>query len=429
MKKLFFTLLFFAMEVAQGWAGDPVSVDTVWTKQYIEDSTYIGYIGNALFTPDDSKILLSTNEQFVEIDAKDGHKIKNIYGIGGAKMFSQDGKYIYTYDQKKINFETLESVTSFTTPLFPWKFSGFDISELGNFYIGYVTHATQQPVPDSAIAIFDLLTGKLNKLISLPGHYIYNVAVSKDGKYFATSSCYQPYMNPDSLNKYPPHGSIYIWDAQTYQIVRKISDSIYGDIKFSSDGRFFAVVPGHYPYLYNYVNLFNLQTGECTYLGGENIGDFIFSSDSKYLFEASHAKIRRYETGSDHKMYIFPGDEHSYNYLNISNNNDLIISGNEVELYLWSITNLTNIIESPKDTPVLYPNPTTGPIILDHPDILSGQLHIDLIDIYGNNLQILYNGIYNSEDLKFDISSFPAGVYFLKAVQMEKVQVFKVMKQ
>jgi len=90
---------------------------------------------------------------------------------------------------------------------------------------------------------------------------------------------------------------------------------------------------------------------------------------------------------------------------------------------------LTSVPDNPNPSePVIYPNPTTGELILQSKYFQNGQLHIDLFDMNGNLLKVLFDGVYTQGDLRFDISFVATGIYILKANQNNSVKTFKVIK-
>ena len=90
---------------------------------------------------------------------------------------------------------------------------------------------------------------------------------------------------------------------------------------------------------------------------------------------------------------------------------------------------LTSVPDDPNpNEPVIYPNPTTGELIIKSSYFQQGQLKIELFDLNGNLLKILYDGFYSQDDLRFDISFVSSGIYILKANQNNKVKTFKIIK-
>jgi len=99
--------------------------DTLWTKDLFGN----GYVINALFSPDDRTIFVTTTEKFFELDALTGNIIREIPGIRGAKYFSTDGRYSYTYDLKKVDMISGATIGEYKSPLLPWYFYDFDVNE------------------------------------------------------------------------------------------------------------------------------------------------------------------------------------------------------------------------------------------------------------------------------------------------------------
>lgn len=57
-----------------------------------------------------------------------------------------------------------------------------------------------------------------------------------------------------------------------------------------------------------------------------------------------------------------------------------------------------------------------------------GQLKIELFDLNGNLLKILFDWVYAQGDLRFDISFVVTGIYILKANRNNTVKTFKIIK-
>jgi len=73
----------------------------------------------------------------------------------------------------------------------------------------------------------------------------------------------------------------------------------------------------------------------------------------------------------------------------------------------------------------VYPNPTTGPLTMDN-----GQWtinHVEIFDVYGKKQFSIVNSQLSIE--KIDISSLPAGVYFIKIATEQGTITKKVVKQ
>jgi hypothetical protein len=77
---------------------------------------------------------------------------------------------------------------------------------------------------------------------------------------------------------------------------------------------------------------------------------------------------------------------------------------------------------------IIYPNPTTRIVNLHLTDFQNDRLQIDITDLSGNFIKSIFDGTYAGQELNFDLSGYPSGSYFLKAVQKDKTQTYKVIK-
>jgi hypothetical protein len=75
---------------------------------------------------------------------------------------------------------------------------------------------------------------------------------------------------------------------------------------------------------------------------------------------------------------------------------------------------------------VIYPNPTKGTIFIE---CFSGQeiLKIVILNSTGNQLRQIEN--IREGLMKFDLSSMPGGIYFLKIITKDDLKVIKLVKQ
>ena len=104
------------------------SDEVIWLKLADQGLGMQQPLLNAIYTPDFKSILASSADKFLELDAESGAIKREIPNIKGAFKFSDDGKYIYTYDFKKVNYETGEVVGQFQVPERAFT-GGFDLNE------------------------------------------------------------------------------------------------------------------------------------------------------------------------------------------------------------------------------------------------------------------------------------------------------------
>jgi len=115
--------------------------EIIWWSQYRglidpNGSIDLGYIYNVIFTPDDKYILVSCERRTFLVEAETGKNVRDIKDVAGIIRFSNDGKYIYTYDNRKINFETGEVVGTFTDKgLKLGRFDKMDVSKYSGVWL------------------------------------------------------------------------------------------------------------------------------------------------------------------------------------------------------------------------------------------------------------------------------------------------------
>jgi WD40 repeat protein len=398
--------------------------EIVWLKNRSADWNP-GYIQNAIFTPDEKSIIVSGTEKCFELDAMTGEVIREIKDFWGAYKFSDDDKYVYTYDFKKVNYQTGEVVKDYPVK----KFYDFDINEKAGIIVGTSLHQKQDPWQPGGVIITDLNTATVIKEVGVKYNYYYSVEISGDGKYFVTGS-----EQDSDLTKETDNTDIaMIWNAKTFDTVK--SSSELGVIKLSPDGKLIASGRGAY------VRVFDAKTWEKKYEwapGGQYGANraLDFTPDSKYLATAGAGGGADVENISiwDMKTGELSYRYHNYNKIQIlklfySKDGQFLLAFSQVNLGVFR-TKLTGIDDSKQKTnTVLYPNPTTGEFIFISSNLKPGLLHIDLTDLQGNIISSLYDGTYNNEELKFNISSQPDGSYFLKTIQEGNSYMYKVIKE
>ena len=110
-----------------------------------------------------------------------------------------------------------------------------------------------------------------------------------------------------------------------------------------------------------------------------------------------------------------------------TNNLVLTFDGCGLALFNWMIK--TNISETENVVITIYPNPTTGEIVISNSGIKPGSLHIDLTNVTGVLVRVLFDGIYDGTELRFNVSGVATGTYFLKAVQGNSTYSYKLIKE
>ncbi|MFA5511700.1 MAG: T9SS type A sorting domain-containing protein [Candidatus Kapaibacterium sp.] len=409
--------------------------EIVWLKT--RNNLGLEVIINAVFTPDDLSIIVTdANLKTIEIDATTGLFKREIPNIRGVFRFSDDGQYVYTYDSKKVHFQTGEEIGQFKMNGVPVSgFTEWDINEKAGVLVGVFYHSQQHPtIWTNSIFIFDLNTFQLIDTIGIKDNYYSKIGLTGDGKYFRTFSKYNPDPTVETDDRYINM----IWDTKL--LISLFEKQELGNIKPSPDGRWLGSVAG------NTVRVFDANTWEQRYewKHDEQYGLLTaidFSPDSRYLVTGPHEDaisgytkycVITYELNNGKENNVFCNDLSLFrsDRLSFNKSGTYILSSSTGKVIL-----LNNLITSvgttlPNNEFIsIYPNPTSGEITIKSSDFKVGHLKLELTDIKGSSLKILYDRYYQNEELRFDISFLPTGTYFLKAIQNKLLQTYKIIKE
>lgn len=393
---------------------------------------------NAIFVPGDTTLLVTdANFKLIELDTKTGELKREIPNIRGAIKFSDDGQYLYTYGWEKVKWPTGEVIGKY-----PVKgFTEFSINEKAGLIVGVAYQSDHSPwLWKRGIWVLDLKTFKLIDTLGFQKNYYYAVQMTDDGKYFmANSEFVKDYTHPE-YNGY----NQFIWDTKTLDTIPqnspigKINNQL-GIIKTSPDGKWLCSVAG------SLVRVFDNTTFEKKYewrVAPDSSGSLTaidISSDSRYLVTSGYsglsnnskelANIRIFDLLSGKEIYKYRNGYDGIDQGFIKYN----YSGSEfIGFGPGAIIEYHNMINSVSDKnlkfeSILYPNQTTGLINLKNIFQL-GNLKIELFDLNGILLKVLFDGVNVQSDLSFDISYVPAGVYFVQVKQNDLIKTFKVIK-
>ncbi len=434
-KKVMFLIGFALLQAISLFAQPQPTQEVVWLKLKDDYREQLGrdpgYIINAVFAPDDRTIIVTHNDPkdpsisnivTIEFSVLTGDFIREITNIKGIFKFSKDGQFAYTFDWKKVRWPSMEVVGEFKDadkPIFIPDNSIFGIDEKAGVLI---------TAGDQIISIFDINTFNLKSRVKLRDNNgnawsFYRIEVPEDGHYFLTRASYTVQHPPDLPKTYY---SSFLWDLTTLDTTTQtynIKD--LGILKASADNRWLASVGGHYVYV------FDANTCQKVYewnqIQSGNLTAVAISPDSRWLAAGggpSNAHI--YDLSNGRLNYTYSTGGH---FLRYSNSGNYLLAYNELAVELLnSITTSVNL-GPPLTESVLYPNPTTNKITLSNSYFQPGQLRIDLVDLNGRNIKVLYDSLYNKEELKFDLSFLSAGTYIIKATQNNKVRSFKIIKE
>jgi hypothetical protein len=85
--------------------------------------------------------------------------------------------------------------------------------------------------------------------------------------------------------------------------------------------------------------------------------------------------------------------------------------------------------DNPLSTPrfTIYPNPTTGPFILELQELsMTEKVHVEIFGMRGD--KIAGKDLHGLGKHEFSLASFPDGLYFVRVIAGEKVETVKLLK-
>jgi len=423
----------------QMW-GQTTNDEVVWVK-YPENLLPGFYynVRNAVYSPDGRTILVSfTGEEIgwhkadikcTEVDAITGAFIREV-PIQGIIQFSADGEYVYTFDWKKVRWPSLEVVGQFPLEETPSvEFHNFAIDEVagvllivGNDKVGRFDLNTFEELPSS-------------KTIYAKGKYPCmhkEVQIVEEGKYFVT---YSEYYANNLI-----YECAFVWNVQTmdtttqaYQLHRALFS-----LKQSPNRSMIGVVMSANPNL-DSIFIINTNTFLPRYIGEPDNGSCntpsaAWSHDSRYFITSSGycntpASVVVWDVQQGTAAYRYKTDYAGGSIAIYTSKDDKYILGvGEAGIGLFNFLKGTDVPLEPKVSSTLYPNPTNGNITIPSTNFKTGKLRIELAGLSGNQIKILYDDIYQGNDLVFNLSWLPEGTYFLKAIQGKTITTYKVIK-
>lgn len=75
----------------------------------------------------------------------------------------------------------------------------------------------------------------------------------------------------------------------------------------------------------------------------------------------------------------------------------------------------------------IYPNPTTGKIVLFFSSDVIGRKFISISNLIG--ISLFSTTIYSEREYELDLSNYPQGIYFIRIQSADKTKLFKVLKE
>lgn len=434
MKRLIIlTTAMFLLIINQLRAEDEI----IWSKARTDLG--LEWIINAVFSPDDSKVIITdANGKVIEVDPSTGELIRERPEFHGLIKFSDDGKYVFTHDYKKVDYETGEVIGQCLLNGEPLEtFTEMDISDKAGLLIGIYRAKTQFPLDwGKMIYIFDLNTFELIDTLGIEYNNFRKIAFIDDGRHFRTVSDY----DVDPSKTFEDKVVTMVWDAKTLDTLYEKPD-LYGTLSYSPDGKWLASINENIILLFDSESL--TKVNELIYTPSKStIKNLDFSHDSQYLLTGPHNDsspekpfqnsivIFDVLSGNEELVYKYNWmDDFVFNKLVYSSKGDYILAYHRDHFYL--LNDLLSSVMNPlnDDYVAIYPNPTTGLISIDSQQLELGKLKIELCDFNGKLKEILFDDFYKGNPLSFDISRLPGGVYFLNIIQENSTQTYKIIKE
>ena len=399
--------------------------DTVWTKNIWPENVLGVMFSRDRTTPGDSKIFVSTNALVRIYDTQTGDSIGIVKGVGDFKVYSPDGKFIYTNGLRKLDAKTLNVVALFDSV--PYKNETVcDVSLTGDgqFLIATFTPSGTDGLPINNIGIYSSIDMKLFKAIKF-SELPCGITTSPDGKYFVTNS----WAYTDWQNKTQPYYRLILWDAHTFQQIKTIyKDTTNNDIpviKFTPDSKYLAAAIGGQDWLYT-TNNFSIY---------KKFGDFttaiVFSNDVKFMITGGSAtqiwNLNNFNRNYEYNRELSWGRDG----VDVTKDSKYIISasGSILSLFNGRLNN-DGIIEKlkEKDSFVIYPNPINGIANISFNNSLMGNYDIKILNNVGNEISKLFGGFLDIGNMNFqwNTENQPSGIYFCRIIGTKTNLIYKI---
>lgn len=390
-----------------------------------------GQIYNAIFTPDDKYIIVSCERRTFLIEAETGKYVRDIKDVAGVIRFSQDGQYIYTYDNRKINFEMEEVVGAFTDKGQKLgRFKRMDVCEKAGVMIGlYENSDFNNWKPE--IWIFDLKNYELIEKVGDKNYFYSDLDLAQNGEFFYVITRHIPDPKKITEATYESH----IWDVKLRKPKFYSSKGI-GHFQTSPNGRWIGSVS------LNKVSLFDAQSiekkWETTQGGGGTLTGVAFSPDSKFIATGTAGSS---ELLNDIHIWDVESGKLSYRYSNFTKRTlaqtNLIFSNNQKLLMGWmgaGIIVYNSIFTSTRVDPIyfndtiqLYPNPSSRKISMEIEN--NFNLSYKLLSQTGNEIDIHSISNLSGNKLEIDIQSLSNGTYYLIISNNGVSKLYKFIKE
>ncbi|OGU38806.1 MAG: hypothetical protein A2X61_15440 [Ignavibacteria bacterium GWB2_35_12] len=245
--------------------------------------------------------------------------------------------------------------------------------------------------------------------------------ISDDSRYFVTGT------------KSVVYGWIILWNYETMIIdtILGYHDEFATDVDFSPDGKYIASAGNDgYIKIWDIENR-NLYKSFIHDTGHLDVETVKFSPDSKYFVSGNrsgnlYTKIWNLETGNLIKIYNYG----AIDYLDVDINAKYIIATAGGLLFIlnakWEPNDV--IEESPKDTVILYPNPSDNVVNISYENSNPDIITVKIFNTSGQNLSIVHDGVVQPGKhlFKWNTTGQPSGTYFCKITGNRSNLTYKI---
>ena len=392
---------------------------------------------NAVFSPDEKTIYATdANLKLIELSAETGDVIRVVPEFKGIIQFSDDGEYVYTYNFEKRKWPTGELIGKYPVPKDGFEKGidnynlGFQINEKAGLLIGAIYVSQQYGDPWSkSLLVYDLNTFKLIDTLGLDFQYYYRVVFTNDGKYFETSSDY----NPDKTTNEDNRSVFMMWDSKTLKPIKENYELF--NFKSSPDGKWLG--SAGYPYVRVYDNKAFTEDLSLVkiyeWMPNKNCisSGLDFTHDSKYLVTSGTScsdiirpSIWDLEKGTlAYKYERLIGS----NNLKFNKKNQIFVFTKEgLKILNWMVP--SDVKEVEQNNSIIYPNPTTGMVNIEVNLPVNSLITATVADISGKFLGELYKteGREDKNTIQLNLQNYPNGTYFITLNAMNYKKQFKI---
>jgi len=410
-RRLLLKFLLFLAVFAGMWhtgkAGD--TTDRVWRR--ITDQADGFWM--VKFSNNDSLIVGHGYEMDLFFDTKTGQEIKRIPGNNEVFFIENDKKFIKT-NEPRLKFEIFDTETYQVID----SLENDGTQSTGSISINKNETYLTSTIPHG-IRVWDLKTEKIKKTKIIPEepNLVYrefdNVFFSCDenkiiGHLIKT---YQDTSHPGDPTYYKTYGYYNVYDFNTLDSVDTYINS-RGFIS-SKTCRYFAQATGDPNFGVEVYDFITKQLLWKLPVNGPSLTGIEFSPDDKYVITSPTIKIWSIETGKE--IYSYKSGD----CRNISLNHDgkLIASSIGNYLYLWNTRYNGTIVKANdnQEQSTLYPNPSTGLTTIKFSQPYSEITQINLTDLTGVPIKVLYSGLINNGNQLFNFTTndLSIGSYFV----------------